>query len=98
MKTKLSNVFCEFGAPMGRRNSIPDDIIPSNKLYLEKMRLNGDYDKGGAYWGYTPNSYIYRATGSTLTYEIEIFTRASSRQEAKENLRKSTNLPLVFFR
>lgn len=98
MKTKLSNVSCKFGAPMGRCNSIPDDIIPSNKLYLEKMRLNGDYDKGGAYWGYTPNSYIYRATGSTLTYGIEIFTRASSRQEAKENLRKLTNLPLVFFK
>ena len=95
---KLSNVSCKYGAPMGRRNSIPDDIIPSSKLYLEKMRLNGDYDKGGAYWGYTQNSYIYRATGSTLTEEIEIFTRAANRQEAKENLRKLTNLPLVFFR
>ena len=85
MKSKLSNVACKYGSPMGRRNSIPDDINTAGKLYLERLKwVDGDYDKGGAYWGQNGCNHVYRASGESETEQVEIFVRAITRNEAKE--------------
>lgn len=74
------------GAQLGRRNYLPEDrqaVTP--KLLLHRLRfVDGDYDQGGAYWGYTPGTAIYRAAcfdeaGSV----VELFTRNTSREGAK---------------
>ncbi len=96
MKNKLSKVDCRYGASMGRRNSIPNNYNPSHKLHLNKLKWHGDYDEGGAYWGRTHNTYIYRAF--RYSQDIEIFVRASSRTEAKDKLIELTKLPLTFLR
>ena len=69
---------------MGRSNTIPTNI-KSAKLYLEKLKwVDGDYDSGGCYWGGGMGDNIYRAYGD----DIEIFVRAKSRKEAKEEVRE----------
>jgi len=89
MKTELSNVSCKYGAPMGRSNAIPDDIETAGKLYLEKLKwVDWDYDRGGAYWGQTEGDNIYRASGESTTEQIEIFVRASNRDQAKDLVRE----------
>ena len=99
MKTKLSYVSSSRGAPMGRPNSIPKDIQTAGKLYLEKLVWVGDYDKGGSYWGNSGGTDIYRCCGKTATNNIEIFTRAKSRDEAKKSIRKVLiGYEVVFYR
>jgi hypothetical protein len=89
MKTKLSNACNQYGASLGRRNSIPDDINTASKLYLEKLEwVDGDYDRGGCYWGNIGKDNVYRATGETETEVIEIFVRASDRDGAKQQVRE----------
>jgi len=89
LKTKLSKVDCSRGAPMGRSDSIPDDIETAGKLYLEKLNLvDGDYDQGGSYWGYVLDNDVYRATGETQTETVEIFVRAKDRDDAKEKVKE----------
>jgi hypothetical protein len=52
--TKLSNVDCKYGAPMGRPQRDINNAGPV-KLHLEHVPLNnGGYDAGGAYWGLRP--------------------------------------------
>jgi len=88
MKRTLPNLSCKYGAPMGRPNSIPDDIHTAGKLYLGRLKwIDWDYDKGGAYWGRVNGDYIYRATGETETEQVEIFVRAKSRDDAKEQVK-----------
>ena len=85
MKTELSNACSQWGADMGRRNSIPADIETAGKLYLEKLKwIDRDYDSGGCYWGGGMGDNVYRAQGETATEQIEIFVRAKSRAAAKE--------------
>ena len=82
---KLSVVSCKYGAPMGRRNNIPDDISTASKLHLVALKfVDGDYDRGNAYWGYTSGTSIFWAYGETETEQIDFFTRARNRKEAKE--------------
>jgi len=84
MKKELSAVSCKYGAPMGRRNIIPDDIETAGKLYLNRLEwVDGDYDKGGAYWGGGMGDSIYRASGETATETVEVFVRAVTREDAK---------------
>jgi hypothetical protein len=47
------------GAAMGRAviREAPRDVVV--KLYLRKVRLSGDYDSLGTYWGYTRGTSIY---------------------------------------
>lgn len=86
---KLSVVSSRFGAPMGRRNNIPYDISTASKLHLVALKfVDGDYDKGGAYWGYNAGTSIYWAYGETETEQIDCFIRAKNRKEAKELVRK----------
>lgn len=84
MKMKLSQVNCQFGAPMGRPSSQGSD--ETIKFRLERMRLvSGDYDTGGAYWGGGGDPMWY-AKGEDSEKVHEFFTRAKNRDEAKENL------------
>lgn len=79
--TKLS---CKFGAPMGRRDYI-HPTTESGPLYLRHLPFEDDcYDKGGAYWGSPAN--LYRAV--TSDREVEIFVRANSREDAKNQVLK----------
>ncbi len=86
----LPNVSSRFGAPMGRRNLLPDDIACTCRLHLVRLRwVDNDYDQGGAYWGGptagTPYSAIYWAYDEA----VQIFVRSGSRQDAKDAVRKS---------
>lgn len=85
---KLTNVSSKYGAPMGRRNVLPDDTTLFCKLNLVRLRwVDGDYDQGGAYWGgpirNEPVTYIYWAYGDAGEVTAQIFVRASNREEAK---------------
>jgi hypothetical protein len=90
MKRKLEKVSCKYGAPMGRRNSIPDDVFIDEALSLRKLKWqDGDYTEDGTYWGGGMGDNVYWANGSTSTsQEINIFVRAKNRQEAKEKVRE----------
>lgn len=90
------------GASMGRANTLPE--IPTQypvKLHLHALRwADGDYDEGGAYWGYTQGTRIYRAYGETPHLEnIEVFVRAKSRDEAKQMAGEVLKpIPVKFYR
>ena len=85
------------GSQMGRPNIIPGCVIKMNsvKLRLEKLTLfDSDYDKAGAYWGYTAGTDIYCAWGTPLNKisgnpfpSVQIFVRAKSRTDAKSLVR-----------
>lgn len=75
---------------MGRSNWLPDSRFQPIKLRMEALRLqDGDYDKGGAYWGYTPGTRIYCAYGlDSKGNKVRIFHRAERRNDAKEAVRE----------
>ena len=74
---KLSEVSCKFGAPMGRSN---DHI--SGKCYLQPVQfVDGDYDKGGAYWG--GGRGTMRLWVAQDSEEGQMFVRANTRNDAK---------------
>jgi hypothetical protein len=83
------------GAQMGRRNSLPADRNATVKLALRKLKLvDYDYDQGGAYWGFTKGTAIYRAFGwvnhgETNEETVEMFVRAKSRRDAKDQVLES---------
>jgi hypothetical protein len=77
------------GAMLGRRDVLPKNpLLATPRLYLRKLRLvDGDYDQGGAYWGYTRGTAIYRAAAyDKHGFAIEVFTRATSREKAKQDV------------
>lgn len=99
MKLKLEKMDCKYGAPLGRPNIIPADIKTVGKLSIRKLRwVDGDYDEKCAYWGNTGKDNIYRAIGETATADVEIFVRATSREEAKEKIQDMIDNPDVLFR
>jgi hypothetical protein len=60
-------------------------------LHLQKMRLRGDYDTGGAYWGYTRGLYLYCAFSRETTTNnppVRVFLRATDRENAIEKLER----------
>lgn len=82
----------KYGAQMGRRNRT--DQYESEPLRLYRLQwVDGDYDEGGAYWGNSGGTSIYRAVDKTGA--TEIFARASNREEAKELVREE--LPNAIF-
>lgn len=82
-KLVLENVSSPRGAPMGRRDQLPDDTTKPVKLRLERLRwVDGDYDSGGAYWGHTPGATIFCAWNDD---GVRMYTRAASRSDAKAN-------------
>lgn len=93
MKLVLSKAYSERGADMGRRNLLPEQTDPSPpiKLRMEKLRwVDGDYDQGGAYWGYNGCNDVYCAWGEWgIPFKpVQIFVRALTRAEAKTAVRE----------
>ena len=86
MKRKLTKACSSRGADMGRPNIIPGESVKTSpKLNMVKLDWSDwDYDKGGAYWGNSGGTNIYWAYNET----IEIFVRASSREDAKMEVRE----------
>lgn len=82
---KLPDVSSKFGAPMGRRNTLPTDHTLPCSLQLDKLEwVDGDYDEGGAYWGNNSTTNIYWAHGDADDdTEVNVFVRASNRRLAK---------------
>jgi hypothetical protein len=83
------------GASLGRSARFGEP----GKVRLQKVRLSGDYDSGGAYWGNTPGTDIYCA----FSEDTRVFCRASSRDAAKQKLmdvlqEKSGNFGWSFYR
>ena len=76
MKPFEVNVSSPYGAPMGRRS---DPI--EGKVHLQRVPfVDGDYDKGGAYWGGgrdTPPLWC------AWNEEGAAYQRAKSREDAK---------------
>jgi len=88
-KLVLPNASSERGAQMGRPNSLPDDKEAPIKLRMEALKfIDGDYDHGGAYWGYTAGTAIYCAWGEDEKNQVRIFVRAKNRNEAKEMVKE----------
>lgn len=86
MPYHFTKVGSMYGSPMGRTRCLGDGISPC-KLHLERIRLNmGGYDSGGAYWG--TGTPLYVAHGYDDREAIQIFVRASNRQEAKETVQR----------
>jgi len=84
MIRKLEKLSCRYGAQMGRRNNIPEDMTTVGKLHLVRLKwIDGDYDEGYCYWGGGIGDNIYWAYGETASEQVEIFVRAKSRNEAK---------------
>ncbi len=78
MKPFESNVSSKYGAPMGRRS---DSL--SGKVRLQRVPfVDGDYDPGGAYWGYVPGNGLWCAWNA----EGERYLRAPTREAAKAQL------------
>lgn len=98
----LQKGYDQRGASMGRPNTLPE--IPTQypvKLHMYALRwVDGDYDEGGAYWGHVHGDHIYRAYGETSHLEnVEVFVRAKSRDEAKEQIaRLLAPTPVKFYR
>ena len=88
MKRNLSNVSSPYGAPMGRQDVPATSMSLPHKMHMERLEFeDGDYDKGGAYWGHTTGTAIYWAYGEDSEFQFEKFVRASSRGEAKALVR-----------
>jgi hypothetical protein len=63
----LSPVDCSRGAPMGRSNR--GEKPEGRRIFCRKISLrDGDYDKGGAYWGYVPGHPLYVEYDGELKY------------------------------
>jgi len=88
MRRKLTDVSSPYGAPMGRSNVRATDMCLPHKMHMERLEFeDGDYDKGGAYWGNTPGTAIYWGYGEDDQVQFEMFVRAGSREEAKALVR-----------
>ena len=79
----------QYGASMGRSDTVPENPAAPVRLSLVRLRwIDGDYDAGGAYWGGTPGTWIFRAIGDAEDVVAELYVRASSREEAKTLIRR----------
>lgn len=89
---KLAPVNCSRGAPMGRCNTFDLDPETNDRFCLQAMRMvDGDYDSGGAYWGGWSREHggmwhAYCCNGHGE--EAELFIRAKTREQAKEQVRE----------
>ena len=84
------------GSSMGRRDTVSPDrrtIVP--KFNMRRLRwVDGDYDEQGAYWGYVPGTAIYWAQADVEGIDDiqEKFVRATSREDAKAQIREVFSL------
>jgi hypothetical protein len=99
MPYQFTKAYSTRGADMGRPEILGDGVSPV-KLHLEQVRMvDGDYDKGGAYWGGGGGlSPLYVAwCPQDLVDEVQVFVRASSRDAAKALIR-SRRKNVTFYR
>jgi hypothetical protein len=91
--TPLPDVSSSRGAPMGRRDSHnrSHEELPLKFFLVHLPFIDGDYDKGGAYWG-GADKQMYRAESDGLQpgeeCVQEMFIRAHTRFQAKEEVLK----------
>lgn len=91
----LAAVSSRFGAPMGRRDTHADDREKPRLFLLARLAwVDGDYDAGGAYWGYAEREHIYRAVSADG--EGELFVRARHIDEAKYCVLEEYNATFAF--
>ena len=86
---KLPKAYDYRGADMGRRSTLPADTRAPIRLRLVRLRWHGDYDEGGAYWGFTHGTDIYRAHWDDGELTGDYFARAASRELAKSKVREA---------
>ena len=87
----LRRAFSQYGASMGRPDTLPENPAAPVRLSLIRLRwVDGDYDAGGAYWGRVPGTWIFRALGDADGGETvaELYVRADSRDDAKAKIRR----------
>ncbi len=90
-RPQLPNVSSPRGAPMGRARWHSDTREPARCFRLRIV--DGDYDEGGAYWGFGMGCQaVYCGTNGS---GYQDFCRAGSRIEAKLKLRAQLPTPLV---
>lgn len=78
----LTDVGSRFGAQMGRRDRHANDRETQRLFIIARLPwVDGDYDAGGAYWGYVVREHIFRAVSEDG--EVELFVRAKHVDEAK---------------
>lgn len=85
-KKQFEDVFCKYGAPMGRREELTNF---SGKVRCFKVKMiDHCYDDGGCYWGGYPALPLYCATTQKgmVTWEAPLlmFTRQYNRKDAKK--------------
>lgn len=82
------NVSSKYGAPMGRDNDRPEDLLPVKRVHLERIRINQQgYDSGGVYWGTGKPLFVAWGWDDTDGESfVRHFLRASTREEAKKLL------------
>jgi hypothetical protein len=83
-----NEAYSQWGASMGRRNQ--REGLPE-RLHLQRMRfVDGDYDTGGAYWGGGSKAGVmycaFSPADTANDCPIEVFVRATTREEAKEKV------------
>lgn len=73
------NVSSPRGAPMGRRSDGSENF-EGLKCHLRRVPFfDGDYDEGGAYWGYVPGEPLW----CVWVGELVAYVRAPTRGAAK---------------
>ena len=79
----LDQVPCRYGAPMGRADTLPDDLEDEVELFVAQMPLvDGDYDEGGAYWGGGDHKIGWMFCAYSTDNRIQVFARALTAQLA----------------
>lgn len=70
------------GAALGRHSYHAEDTEAfTGRIHVRKVRMYGDYDENGTYWGYVPGTaiYWYRSDDG----QVDACTRQFSRADAR---------------
>ena len=82
----LPKAFSQYGSSVGRCDDIKNPL-GEYKFHLYGLPLQGDYDSGGAYWGYVRGQPMWHAYETES--DCEMFVRAISREAAKSQVLKT---------
>jgi len=84
---KLSDVSSRYGAPFGRRDTLPEDPAAPVRLCLRRLPMvDGCYDRGWAYWG----AWSAARGGMWISWAdgVRVFVRAKDRTQAAALVRE----------
>lgn len=81
LPTKVPDVNCRYGAPMGRRDHDETGGEPTKAGLVALRWVDGDYDEGGAYWGGGPDRIYWLRDDNG---KLSVFIRAGTREKAIE--------------